>query len=61
MKDIEFSVLLHLVRTRLKNNLPLSDLNYPDEAIADALWIIQSEEIIQKPEDYAINSNQKHN
>jgi hypothetical protein len=45
MNHLEFSVLINIVRKKLNSGEPLEELDYPDEDIAEALWIVQEETI----------------
>jgi hypothetical protein len=57
MNHLEFSVLINIVRKKLNSGEPLEELDYPDEDVAEALWIIQEEQQIQIPEQYEYGKN----
>ena len=55
MNQSEFSILISIVRERLNSGKSIEDLDYPDEDVAEALWIIQEEQQIEIPEQYEYN------
>jgi hypothetical protein len=57
MNHLEFSVLINIVRKKLNSGEPLEELDYPDEDVAEALWIIQEEQQIEIPEQYEYGKN----
>jgi hypothetical protein len=57
MNHLEFSVLINIVRKKLNSGEPLEKLDYPDEDVAEALWIIQEEQQIEIPEQYEYGKN----
>jgi hypothetical protein len=59
MNHLEFSVLINIVRKKLNSGESLEELDYPDEDVAEALWIIQEETIKNIKE--IKESNYEHN
>lgn len=55
MNQSEFSVLISIVRERLNSGKSIENLDYPDENVAEALWIIEQEQQIEIPEQYEYN------
>ena len=45
MNHLEFSVLINIVREKINSGESLEDLDYSDEDVAEALWIVQEETI----------------